>query len=223
MKELHIVTGVHKRKIPLVGKEFGNYRIISDSIATDGKKTYWLVKCQCGNEQFIRQDILESGQASRCRKCSNKDKFIKNVELGKMHSVNYSPKHYGVGDLPKNIYNHYMMGAKRRNIEFNVSIEYLWNLFVSQQGLCALSGQKIYLRPENKTSTITKVDSKGHRNLDFSKFNASLDRKDSSLGYIEGNVQWVERKVNIIKRELKQDEFIKLCQDIVNHVNQKPS
>ena len=79
------------------------------------------------------------------------------------------------------------------------------------------------MRPEDNTSTITNVDSKGHRNLDYSKFHASLDRIDSSLGYIEGNVQWVERKVNIIKRELKQEEFIKLCQDIVNHANQKPS
>lgn len=223
MKELHIVTGAHKRKMPVVGKEYGSYKILSSDIATDGKKTYWLVKCQCGNEQFIRQDILESNQASKCRKCSNKEKFIKNVELGKMHTINYSPKHQGVGDLPKNIYNHYKQGAKIRNIEFNVSIEYLWNLFVSQKGLCALSGQKIYLRPEDKTSTITKVDSKGHRNLDYSKFNASLDRIDSSLGYIEGNVQWVERKVNIIKRELNQEEFINLCQNIVNHANQKPS
>ena len=107
MKELHIVTGVHKRKMPVVGKEYGSYKILSSDIATDGKKTYWLVKCQCGNEQFIRQDILESNQASKCRKCSNKEKFIKNVELGKMHTINYSPKHQGVGDLPKNIYNHY--------------------------------------------------------------------------------------------------------------------
>jgi len=222
--DLIIVKGIHKRKVPVIGIKYGNYEIISKEIATDinNKRTYWLVKCSCGNEKFIRHDILESNNATKCRVCSNKENYIKNIELGKMHSKNYSPKHQGIGDLSKMLYSHYKNGAKKRNLEFNISIEYLWDLYLKQQGQCALSGVKIYLKSQNKFSTITKIEN-GNRSIDYSKFNASLDRIDSYKGYIKGNVQWVERKINMIKNNLSQNDFINLCRQISNHVNQKPS
>ena len=140
-----------------------------------------------------------------------------------MHTKNYSPKHYGCGDLSKSIYSHYKRNAKRRNLEFNVSIEFLWSLFLKQNKKCALSGIDIYLRPEDKSSTITHNNKNGFQNLDFSKFNASLDRKDSLKGYTEDNVQWVERRINIIKNDLSQEDFIELCKKITNYANQQPS
>jgi len=224
MKELKIIENPSLSTIkPLVGQTFGNYTIISDKIASDKNgKTYWLVKCNCGNEVFVRQDILKSNQARKCRVCSNKEKFKNNVDLGKMHTKNYSPKHYGVGDLPRNIFTHYRNGAKLRNLEFSISIEYCWELFQKQKGKCALTGEDIWLRPKDKTSTVTCIKN-GNRNLDYSKFNASLDRIDSSKGYIEENVQWVKREVNIMKMDLSQEEFIEICKKVTNHVNQQPS
>lgn len=222
--DLVLVKGLHKRKVPILGTKYGNYEIISEEIATDSnnKRTYWLVRCSCGNEKFIRHDILESGNATKCRICANKENYINNIELGKMHTKGFSPKHQGVGDLSKMLYSHYKRGAKIRKIEFKVSMKYLWDLYLKQQGKCALSGVKIYLKSQDKFSTITKIEN-GNRNIDYSKFNASLDRIDSSKGYIEGNVQWVERKINIIKNDLSQKDFIDLCNLVSNHVNQKPS
>lgn len=224
MKDLVLVKGLHKRKVPIVGTKYGDYKIISDKIATDtkGKKTYWLVKCRCGNEKFVRHDVLESGNATKCRICANKENYIKNVELGKMHVKEYSPKHQGIGDLSKSLYYHYKYQAKIRKIKFSVSIEYLWNLYLQQEGKCALSGTDICLKSKKSGSTITSVNN-GYRNLDYSKFNASLDRIDSSKGYIEGNVQWVERKINIMKNNLLQKDFINLCNLVSNYANQKPS
>jgi hypothetical protein len=46
---------------------------------------------------------------------------------------------------------------------------------------------------------------------------ASLDRIDSSLGYVRGNVQWLHKDVNWMKNTLDQDRFIELCKAIVNH------
>ena len=40
---------------------------------------------------------------------------------------------------------------------------------------------------------------------------ASLDRIDSSKGYILGNIQLVHRDVNRIKSDFEQDYFIKIC------------
>jgi hypothetical protein len=40
---------------------------------------------------------------------------------------------------------------------------------------------------------------------------ASIDRIDSSLSYTRGNVQIVERRVNMMKGKYTQDEFIAVC------------
>jgi hypothetical protein len=46
---------------------------------------------------------------------------------------------------------------------------------------------------------------------------ASLDRKDSTLGYIKGNLQWVHKDVNMAKGLMTQESFIKMCTIIVNY------
>ena len=46
---------------------------------------------------------------------------------------------------------------------------------------------------------------------------ASLDRIDSSKGYIEGNVQWVHKSVNIMKCDFSSDIFIGICNQISNN------
>ena len=50
---------------------------------------------------------------------------------------------------------------------------------------------------------------------------ASLDRIDSSKGYVKGNVQWVHKDVNFMKRTLNQQTFVNWCKKITNN-NGKP-
>lgn len=88
-------------------------------------------------------------------------------------------------------------GAKKRNLECNISIEYIWDLFLKQNRKCALSGVDLICNPSNKASMV--------------KSNISLDRIDSSKGYIEGNVQWVHKIVNQTKLDIDENYFIKLC------------
>ncbi len=93
--------------------------------------------------------------------------------------------------------------AKDRNIVFNITPEYVWNLFIKQNKECSLTGQKLcFVKNYFK-------DSKNQT--------ASLDRIDSTKGYIEGNVQWVHKKINFIKMHLPQDEFIELCKMVSSH------
>jgi hypothetical protein len=51
----------------------------------------------------------------------------------------------------------------------------------------------------------------GSNSVSESETTASLDRIDSSKGYIEGNLQWVHKDVNIMKMDLSQVEFIDYC------------
>jgi hypothetical protein len=102
----------------------------------------------------------------------------------------------GVGDLPLSYYSSLRRGANggkgRKPIEFDVSIQYLWDLYQAQNGICWLS-----LLP-----------------IDFKSRTASLDRIDNSKGYIEGNVQWLHKDVNMMKRHYTQEYFLDLCDKI---------
>ncbi len=50
----------------------------------------------------------------------------------------------------------------------------------------------------------------------------SLDRIDNLKGYIEGNVQWVHKRVNVMRNVLSIEEFLSWCEKITAH-RQKPS
>jgi hypothetical protein len=53
------------------------------------------------------------------------------------------------------------------------------------------------------------------------KQTASLDRIDSTKGYIKGNIQWVHKDVNKMKWNWNQSNFINWCKLITNYYNEK--
>lgn len=86
--------------------------------------------------------------------------------------------------------------ALDRKIEFNISMEEAWILFERQNKKCAYTG-------------IT---------LDFSKRKsgniASLDRIDNTKGYVNGNIHWVHKDINMMKRNFSEDYFLFLCNKV---------
>lgn len=42
----------------------------------------------------------------------------------------------------------------------------------------------------------------------------SVDRIDSRLGYVQGNVQLICWQVNIAKHDLSSEDFLKLCRSV---------
>ena len=94
--------------------------------------------------------------------------------------------------------------ALRRNMEFSVTIEEAWRIFEKQNRKCVLSGEDLYFAETSE-------------NLSKGIQNASLDRIDSSKGYIEGNLQWVHPDINLMKSDMDQNSFIDFCIKISNH------
>jgi hypothetical protein len=99
-------------------------------------------------------------------------------------------KSLGFGEITGKMWQRIISHAIERNIDVTISAEDAWNVAVSQ----------------NLTCNLTKLV------LEFGETpNCSLDRIDSSKGYIVGNVQWLITEVNYMKHILSQDKFIELC------------
>jgi len=45
-------------------------------------------------------------------------------------------------------------------------------------------------------------------------YTASLDRIDSSKGYIEENVHWVHKRINVMKGNMSEQEFLNFCEAV---------
>lgn len=91
--------------------------------------------------------------------------------------------------------------AEARKLEVSVTPEYLKELYEAQKETCALSGLKLVLQETNADGETT----------------ASIDRIDSSKGYVPGNIQWVNKHINIMKSDWSDEEFINFCRAVANH------
>ena len=85
-------------------------------------------------------------------------------------------------------------GAVHRGIAFHLTPQPVWDLFVAQEGACALSGVPLCFGPSQT---------------------ASLDRIDSNGSYTLDNIQWVHKEINIMKGSLTEDRFRELCSLVV--------
>lgn len=97
-----------------------------------------------------------------------------------------------VGEMSAGFWSRIKSNAKQKGREFNITPEYVWELFLKQDKKCALSGILLNLK------TIYHVT-------------ASLDRIDSNIGYVEGNVQWVHKEINMMKNNMTDNDFINFC------------
>ena len=163
------------------GQKFGKYTVINKDIILKGEA---LVKCQCecGNVNNVSCYSLLKGTSKQCSTCGNSMKKEKN------------PAWRGHGLIPGKVFSKTKRNAKLRNIDFNISLEYLDELFKNQNFKCKLSGLLL-------------------TDKDF-----SLDRVDSNLGYVEGNVQWVHKDINMMKKDYDQNYFISIC-DLISKNN----
>lgn len=169
------------KRSDLTGMTFGELLVLGLSEISRNGHSRWHVRCSCGVEKTSLGTHLIQGKTISC-----------GHKMRQTGARNFK----GVGDLPLSYFSSLKRGAnggKGRNpIPFDLTIQYLWDLYEAQGGYCYLS-----LLP-----------------IDFRSHTASLDRIDSSQGYVEGNVQWLHKDVNMMKRHYTQEYFLDLCDKI---------
>lgn len=147
----------------------------------------WVCRCDCGNELEVFTNNLTRGNTRSCG-CLKKD------QCGTKN-----PQWNGFEEISSTKYSEYKRNAKRRNIQFDISIQEMWNVFLNQNKKCALTGEPISFQKNTRDSNST----------------ASLDRIDSKKGYVIGNVRWILKDLNYMKLDFSDEHFIDLCCKVV--------
>ena len=145
--------------------------------------------CKCGNNKDIEITAILRGSTRSCG--CKRDQYEKT--RGK-NNVNYT----GYEDISGRYFSKLKRGAKKRNLEFNITLKDIWNQYLKQDKKCALCG--IELLWDKKA-----------------EFKCSVDRIDSKKGYTKDNIQIIDYKINTMKMDLKESDFIYLCKLISRH------
>lgn len=171
-----------------------------------GQKFGWLEVV--GIEKIKKENKI----VCRCTKCNESIVKKSLVYLKKSKDIKCINCHYNINNnneyiVPQHYINSIIRGAKSRNIEYNVSREHLDDVIKRQNFKCVYTGLDISFTDSS------------HKNR--SNKSASLDRIDSEKGYIEGNIQWVHKDINIMKWDLSNLEFLSYIELIYKNKIQK--
>lgn len=173
----------------LKNKVFGKLTVLEKTnrpidAKTKNRGIWWKCRCECGRDRVVLSTALTQGWTNHCGCIKKRGPFK------------------GHGEIPKSVYTAIKnWSARSRNIEFNLSIEYLWDLFLFQERKCAYTGEELKFGTSKNDSSKT----------------ASLDRIDSNKGYVKGNVVWCHKKINVLKMDAELQDFLKMCKKITEN------
>lgn len=143
-------------------------------------------QCDCGKTPIID---LYSVTGNRTKSCGH----VKKAWLREKNS-NWK----GIGEMCGDKWKRIEKIAHDRQLEFLITKDDDWALFLKQDRKCAITNLPIQFKTKYNTND----------------GNASLDRIDSSKGYIIGNIQWVHKDINFMKQAFSQAYFIELCKQV---------
>lgn len=146
-------------------------------------------------EEFgiMNKNTSRGGRDCRCKDCINKrnEKYFKALNEDQDKALD---------KMLKTRFFAAKRRAEKKGFEFDITIEFLHELWDKQKGLCS----------------ITKLPMTNNFKMDQFNYNVSVDRIDSSKGYTKDNVQLVCNIVNRMKLDLSMRELVKLCKIIVD-------
>ena len=187
-----------------VGCKYNRWLVLEYVGRTETSNGMLRCKCDCGTEQNVRYYDLVSGQTQGCHSCSTELKS-KNCGKYKRKFGKDNWKFNGYEKLSGHQWAVLKYGAKKRGLEFTITTEYAYKILEKQGFKCFLSNLPIEL---------------GNQSINNGRWTATLDRIDSTKGYIEGNVQWLHKDINTMKWAFTQEQFIDYCRLVTENNNQ---
>ena len=169
-------------------------------IALGKKNTHQAFICRCICGKISKRKKIDTNRTALSCGC----KRIESIKKGQN-----SPGWKGIGEIPKAYFDAIKCSARYRKKSFNITQQYIWNLFLKQNRKCQ------YTNIELKFS--------GQRAISHGiEQTASLDRINNNIGYEEGNLAWCHKSINKMKHDYTKKDFIQLCRIITKNKIETP-
>jgi len=167
----------------------------------------------CSNPKCNKEFYKDSSEVKRNKRVGRKNHCSleccghtshEHLKKYSEENIKYLIPHQGVKrDQYTGLREHFRRIKKRKH-GYDVTLQDLLDLWDKQKGICTYSGVKL-LHPNE-----------GGNNLNT----ASLDRIDSNLGYIKGNLQFISIICNQAKNNLTHKEMLNFIEIIFNYRNE---
>lgn len=100
-----------------------------------------------------------------------------------------------------------LQNSTTRGKEHSLTLEQMKTQWELQRGLCPYTGVQLILRGFSASTTQTTDPLR----------TASLDRKDNTLGYVAGNIQFVSMMANYARNRFTHEQMLDFCQAIAQN------
>lgn len=179
-----------------IGQKFGKLTVIGFDRVVNKTEYFWKCTCDCGTTGSYRSNLLKNGGTKSCG--CNRNNLPLLIEKGNT-SFNCL------------LYN-YKRNAEKRGILFDLTTDQFRAVTILN---CKYCGKEPY-------DVIAKGNSKRKNVIEHSSYTYSgVDRINSDLGYTIDNVAPCCWKCNVIKNNMKLNDFKSKIIDIHNHTNFK--
>lgn len=183
-----------------IGRRWGRLTFTGRHEYRRAQRARWIeCRCDCGHLGWHHLSAIRAGRIISCG-CARRDRWL--VQVKRTGSA--SPFWKGHGEIGSDFWNGYLISARDRGLAFTVSIEQAWLLFLKQERRCALTGVPIGFAPSRKA---------------YASKTASLDRIDPRYGYTPDNIQWVHKRVNLMKHNMTEAELHRWCRLVVGYAH----
>lgn len=165
----------------------------------EGLKEKWCFKCKNWLELafFQKAKHVHGGYSKACRGC--RQSYMNRAE--KTRKVKNRQFYDQTGNLPNIKFHQILNTAKNRasknNLSFNLDLDHLKLLWLTQKGLCYYSSFPMKWAKQK-----------------VSFHSPSLDKLDPNKGYVKGNVVFCLFAVNSFKQELTATDFLQFVHSV---------
>lgn len=191
-----------------VGNRYGRLLVMEmlPPLATD-KNHFALARCRCdcGNETVTRGSNLRRGETNSCG-CLQKDTAAMYRKMARKCSIKE--------EAIKRKFNEYCSNAKKRDVEFSLSLNQFHHLCALPCNYCGDKPKEVL-----RNTTMRGIWVK----LGTGVFMHGIDRIDSSIGYVSGNIVPCCWLCNQSKNDMTAAEFKSLIARQYEHMFNRPA
>ena len=149
------------KAIDITNQKFGKLTAIQKSESRGGK-TYWLCKCECGNEKEVQTSHLRNGSIQSCGKCQHKTHkvvaFRQRVKIALVEASGHKCAYCGLVDHPAIYDFHHINPATKEFGLGNGATTRSKKAYAEEAKKCVMLCSNCHRRIENNLISIKDLD-----------------------------------------------------------------